>query len=82
MSDKFKVGDEVVCIRGEKINEPQAVGTETEGRGMGWRIGLKYKITSISGFGHNVYFGGCNTYGVWEDHLRLYKENIWKGKPR
>ena len=81
MSDKFKVGDEVVCIRGEKINEPYAKDTDSEGRGAGWRIGLKFKITFVRG-SNNIYFGGYNTCGVHEEHLKLCKENKWKGKTR
>ena len=74
---KFKDGDTVVCIqaknpRDRKDNRPS---------GYGWKLGLKFKIThyhspsnSYDLLPDNVYFGGKNGNGVWEEWLAYPRE--------
>ena len=57
--NKFKVGDIVECIEIETRN-PNIYG------GCGWKKGLRFKITRISGSSEPIYWKALYDGGVYE----------------
>jgi len=65
---RFEKGEYVECIN---------AGSRY---GAGWKLGLKFTITTIDRYSEeDCCFGGYQRCGVFEKSLRLARRNEWKG---
>ena len=71
--NKFKIGDEVICIDGppnDCIDYP----------GGGWRLGFRFRVRKYTtGNGMFIYWNGYDGCGVYEPALRLVSKNQYVG---
>ena len=72
MKSKFKVGDEVECIKSNANAYCQQYG------GAGWKEGLRFKIKNITTSPSRlppVYWRVSSEFGVFEPYLKLVGSN-------